>query len=220
MENKLLYLILLGSIFFSCSTFYFTSPQPIDSKNLYEFPSQYRGTWVEGKDSMIVGKTFFRNIKNSERSIYKPEADTSSLLLMHDNKIYFIDSSNQIKLTGGFPYKVEGDSLFYIDHEVTEINLGPKAFLRKVEDKYILNIERESLWWELYLIQKNTDGSFMAKYLNKSDLEKIKNKKLLFSTEYDHYLEANWTVKELNAYIVKGIFSDTVIHLEPGNRVR
>lgn len=220
MKNNLFYLILLCSTLISCSTFYFTTPQPVDSKNIYEFPSLFRGTWVEGQDTMIVGKTFFRNIKNHPKSIYKAEADTTSFILFNDNKIYFIDSTSQIKLTGGFPYSIIGDSLFYVDREVTEINLGAKAFLRKVEDKYILNVERDSHWWELYLILKNTDGSYMAKYLNKNDLDKMNNKKLLFSTEYDYYLEANWKTKELNAYINKGVFSDTVIQLFPENRIR
>jgi hypothetical protein len=49
----------------SCSNYYFSSPQPVDSENMYQFPKQFRGTYATmDKDTEVVAiQIFEKSIK-------------------------------------------------------------------------------------------------------------------------------------------------------------
>lgn len=43
------FLIILSA---SCSTYYFSQPQPVDGKNIYEFPQTFIGHWMDADDTV------------------------------------------------------------------------------------------------------------------------------------------------------------------------
>jgi hypothetical protein len=65
-------LFCLSIVLYSCDTYNFSRPQPVDKENIYEFPKAFRGYWVgeEDNDSFHISKThidFF--IKDSEKIV-------------------------------------------------------------------------------------------------------------------------------------------------------
>ena len=215
--QKVLILAILP-LMISCSNVFISNPQPVDSKNIYSFPKAYRGIWTCETDTVIAEKDYFKYIQSSERFVSKLEVDTSSSYVLKDNKIYIIDTTDG-KLRGGFPFKLENDTLYYHGSEINEITLGKKAFLRKVKKNYILNVKQENGWWELILIRKNKNGNIIAAGLDIHNLEKYTNYKNIYTFKEDEYsrtdyIEATWTKKELLEIINKGAFSDIIFNLK------
>jgi metal-sulfur cluster biosynthetic enzyme len=203
----------IGFLFVSCDQFYFSTPQPIDAKNIYEFPKEFRGVWSDNLDSIIIGKDYYLNIENRKVNVSKKEVDTSSSYIIYENKIYKIDKEDEM-LNEGYHYSIENDIITYLKREVSEIELGRKAFLRKLGNKYVVNIKNENQWWNIYLIEKTKDGGILLKILNNYNLEKIEDVKYIYSSDHNFYLNVNWTKDELLKLINKGAFSDTVMILE------
>lgn len=207
----------------SCEHVYISTPQPVDSKNIYVFPKEYRGVWTCEENTVIIGKDFFKYIQNLDFKVSKIEIDSSSSYVLKDNKLYIIDN-RKMELKGGFPYKLKNDTIYYQEPEVLEIALGKKAFLRKIKKNYILNNQKENQWWELILIKKDKKGNIIVEKLDIKDLDKFTNYRHIhsFKAKYSRsdYIEANWTKKELLEMLNKGMFSDTLATLEINNTIK
>ena len=223
--NSIKIILLIGflPLIISCDNVYISTPQPVDSKNIYLFPREFRGVWTCEENKVIIEKDYFKYAQNSEYKVSKQEIDTSSSYVLKDNKIYIIDNEKW-EISDGLPFKLEKDTIYYQLPEVTEIPLGKNAFLRKVKNNYILNIKQKNEWWELVLINKDKNGNIIAVRLDIKDLEKNKKFKNIhiFKSENSRsdYIEANWTKRELLEMINKGVFSDTLFILEPNNIIR
>lgn len=214
--NSIKIILIIGvlPLMISCGEVFISTPQPVDSKNIYLFPRGYRGMWTCEADTVIVGKDYFKSIQYSDEKVSKQEADTSSSYLLKDNKIYTINTKGESRFKGGFPYKLKNDTIYFQESEVMEIALGKRAFLRRVKKNYILNIKQENQWWQVILIKKDEIGNIIVGELDMDDLEKYTNYKHIYTFEYryleDDYIEANWTKKELLEMINKGSFLDTL----------
>lgn len=241
MKQRLFYIgcVFIGFCFFliSCDTIYFTRPQPIDSKNIYEFPKKIRGVYTNNSrdrnitdwDSIIITKDYFRSVEFSDQKISKHFIDTSSYFILLDNKIYNFDNKDEIILSGGFPYTILRDTIFYKEKKITEIILSKKAFLRQVsKNNYILNFRPEQKnwaefnenWWIICLIQITDNGNTIVKCLNENDLDKLTYNKINPNSIDDYYLQANWTKNYLNQIISEAVFSDTIYYLEVKDKKR
>ena len=222
MRSGLFIFIAISSLFFSCENAYFSSPQPVDSKNVLSFPQKFRGAWAVEGDTIIIEKKFFRYIRNNKDSVSLEEAD-SAYYLLKDNKIYHLDLDERT-LSPGFPYSILNDTIFYRDVAIVDIDLGKNAFLRKVKEVYILNYKQENQWWELYLFQKDKQGEIVINRIDLRKLEKFSNYVRLHSFEREYsrsdYLEANWTKKEILEMLDQGVFSDTLLALKPKDKIR
>ena len=205
-------------LFSACDSFYFTSPQPVDSENIYEFPRKIRGAYSKNNDSVIFGKDYFKSIEYNEDQIPRHLADTSSSYILKNNKIYLVDNDEEIKLTEGFPYKLKDDTIFYKERTVFEIALGKKAFLRQVSNYYFLNVKKPNQWWEIYLIEFADNDSVYTRYLDSDDLDKISNLRTIHSQKNEYYLEAEWTNFDINEIIKNGGFSDTLLRFNTNER--
>ncbi len=207
-------IISLVSILSSCSHVYFNQAQPVDSKNIYKFPLKFRGVWTDNSDSVIIGKTYFKDISYTNTKKAKNIVDTSSLFITKNNKIYIISSESELKVKGGFPYTLKNDTLYYTEREITEINLSKSTFLRKLDNDYILNIKQKNQWWEIILIAYTKESSILFRLLSKEDLENLPNAEEILSTEQDNYYQAKWTADELVKIVENGSFSDTILNLD------
>lgn len=222
MNSKILFVTGILPFIFSCERVYISTPQPVDSKNIYSFPEKYRGVWAgEENTVMIIEKDIFRYIQKNDTKVPKHEIDSSSYILK-DHHIYVIDKEER-ELSKGFPYKIINDTVVFQEQEVYEIELGNNAFLKKVKKNHILNTKQENQWWELILLNKDTNGNIIVCLLDIKDLNKFTNYEHIhsFKPEYDRYdyIEANWTKKELLEMLDQGMFSDTLFILDVNNRI-
>lgn len=202
-----------GLLLMSCDQFYFSTPQPVDARNIYEFPNKSRGSWTDNGDSIVIGRTNFMSIEYQEAKVSLKEAKGSSRYRLKRDKVYITDEEKGLKAKRGFPYTLKQDTLFYQEAEIFELKLGEGTFLRKVGDFYLLNSKYSENWWEIYLVEIQPDESIVTRYLNKDDLSKIGDLKTLHVAENQYFLEANWTKKDLTKLLQKGVFSDTLLVL-------
>lgn len=221
MPKKPVYLsLLLLLMLCSCNNVFFTEPQPVDSKNSYEFPVKYQGTWIEDNDTIFINKYAYRSVSYQKEALPKAIADTSSKYVMVRGRIYFIQKEEQIKLIGGFPYQERNDTIFYIKREVVDVSLGGNTFLRKVSDKHIFNTKSDDLWWNIILIEKAKDGSILGRQLSDNDMETILKLKPIWSGDNVSYFDIRWSEDDIDKIINAGCFSDTIINLTPDCRIR
>ena len=106
------------------------------------------------------------------------------------------------------------DTIYFMDREVFEIELGRSTFLRALTENHILNIKHENQWWEIALMESMDNGNILVRYLDANDLENIKDLNPIYSTKHEYYLEANWTREDLIKIIDLGAFSDTILNLD------
>ena len=209
--------LLYCSLIYSCHTVYFSNPLPVDSRNIYKIPREYRGEWFSESDSVIIGKKYFRFISKEDIRIAKSEVDTGTRFLLRDNLIYRI--YKEVGLSHGFTYTLKVDTISFTERTLTEIPLSTNTFLRKVHGGYILNLIGR-------VIDGKTDDWYLTGYLKKASREEIifavmdhnavaaiPTADLVYQTEYDHYYNAAWTRKEMDSIIKQGFFSDTIYKL-------
>lgn len=221
MQTKSLNLMgLLVALLTSCNTIYFTEPQPVDSKNLYEFPSKLQGVWMDGEDTIMVGKTFYRSISYIDKQLPASVADTSPEYILMNGKIFIVHTDGPIRLSGGVPFQIRHDTLFYKDREIVEVFLDGKTFLRKVGNRYLLNVKSDDLWWELVLVEKTREGIILGRRLSTDDMDKLPNVKPVFVDDDVRFYDLKWKEAEVADFIDKGCFSDTIIHLTPDSKIR
>jgi hypothetical protein len=169
----------------SCTNYYFSEPQPVNSTNSYTIPKKFRGSWnisdndqTESIDSLIIGKYFYKQIKRLATKESKSELNKDSTVYFIDNKLYYYENS---KLKGGYTYHVLGDSVVVdvVDSEIIEF--GEKAFLRKFDYGYILNLKHEEMdnWWEICFIDIRTKDRLLIRKLTDKDIESDKEHQIL-----------------------------------------
>lgn len=59
MKNKILPLLILLILIYSCTNVYFDQPQPKNGENLKFIPKELHGTWVENLDTIYITKNGF-----------------------------------------------------------------------------------------------------------------------------------------------------------------
>jgi hypothetical protein len=213
-------IVFLTLVFSGCNSVYFTEPQPVNSKSIYEFPAKYQGVWMEGEDTIIVTKNVYKSISYQNSSLAKSVADTSSLHVLANGKIYLIDKDDRTKLTGGFQYDIIQDTIRYKKRDLVEVFLGGNAFLRKVGDGYILNIKSDDIWWDIVLIERAKDGSLIGRRLSKEDMDTFQDVKPIWASENVTYFDVKWKEHDLAGIIKAGCFSDTIINLTSDSKIR
>jgi len=207
----------------SCTEIYVSNPQPIDSKNINTFPKRFRGEWIGDGGSYTIGKDYFEIREYDEKNILKVNLDSSNRYLLKDDLIYIIDPDEEKDFIGGFPYEIKNDTIYYEELSIVEESLGRKAQLRKLNNKFILNLKQDNLWWTIYLFETDINKNVIIRYLKAEDLNDEENHTHIYTCKRDFgkkiYIEAEWTKKELIKMINKGAFSDTLIILSPEGKI-
>lgn len=214
MNPKLLIIFLVISS--ACSQQYFDRPQPTDARNIYAFPEPFQGVWTDGKDSLVVAKYFFANIEYSSLSLPYTKRDTTAFALFSGGKVYPYDSLRQQVIGVGTSYEIKNDSIYYEIREVLEVQLGRKAFLRQVEDQFVLNVKGDNGWWELFLMGVTDQQKVVVTYPSIDVMIEQEINPVLSNTEED-YFEVQWTTKQFNQLIENNVFSDTLLFIDQQN---
>lgn len=212
---KLFWMVVVSIIVGGCETIYFSTPQPYNAKNIYEFPKEMRGLWVIDEDTILIDKNYFiyKEYKQTH-SIAKKELDTSSIYILKNNKIYIKKKYEDISLSEGFPYRVHNDSVYFNARQVIKVALSYDTFLRKIDEDYILNTSNTTTWWMLYLIRKTADNKLNVSTLKESDLKKSDNFDTIFVADDGLFIDAQWNTVDLKKIIQKGGFSAKILELD------
>jgi len=109
-----------------CEEYYFSKPQPVDGKNIYITPKEWRGAWVDDSEIMIIGEDFFAIVeRKSKKKVYngiwnkgmnKPNTTVDSIYtfdgglreIQYDSLLNTRDTVIHYKLYKQKIYKVEG----------------------------------------------------------------------------------------------------------------
>lgn len=221
---KTFFSLLLCVTLFSCAEYYVSEPQPVDGKNITKIPNKLRGTWVIdqkddlGRDSIIIGKSYYKKFSIGDMIIGKEELarDTSTYYI--GEKIY---NSTDEGLEGGYTYRMEGDSMIINTVDLDLVDLGEGAFLRKVDNGYILNEQNDKMydWWSVRFIDTRSEKGILVRGLRAKDLQ-LSSKTKPLHEDFEHYIIASWTRQEMDEFIRKGGFSDTLIILKNKDKLK
>ena len=136
---KYKYLVLLFPVaLFSCTVYYFNEPQPIDSSNIYKMPSKLIGSWYikdsmdilrEDFDSISVGRDYYHLITREQVREAKSNVVSDSTVFIVNNKIYVTVDG---EVSGGYAFSMSNDTMVINMVENELVQLGKRAFLRKI----------------------------------------------------------------------------------------
>lgn len=134
------------------------------------------------------------------------ELDTSAYII--GDKVYYKGADG---LEGGYHFTTEGDSVVLDMMDVELVDLGQGAFLRKIDYGYILNIHHDKMpeWWTLKFIDTRPKEAFLVRGLSGGDLDMTDRYRFLHE-DLKNYILASWNKSEVEAFINKGGFSDTL----------
>ncbi|WP_157515072.1 hypothetical protein [Gaetbulibacter saemankumensis] len=229
MTSRYHFFLLFGCLFFSvisCTSVYFNQPQPIDSKNLNRIPKKFRGTWVQKNDTIIIGKRFYQKTGWYFNTISKVEIDTNKSLQIRGQRIYDLEEPS----SKGFEFTAVNDSLIIRHAERFKFTLGDSAQLRSVSKKYsIINLKKDSIWWDVFLIERKDNGEIIVKNTKKDELKILEallntNEIEIAAKDKKTTLESrkNWNVgltsKQMIKFINMGGFSETTLVLKPDEK--
>lgn len=216
----------------SCASIYFTSPQPIDSINIITFPENIQGTWITGKDTTIISKYKYADISWRLFSIPMNKLDSNKKIVIKNNKIY----NTKNDTATGYSFNIINDTLYTkVIDEKKHVALGDSSFLRKVSEVYfIANLKKDSIWWDILLIDLKNSDQILIRYPNKSDikiLRKLFQKKEieitipfieneLTTSEHQKFLNVDLTKNKMLDFINSGGFSDTIKVLKSENKIK
>jgi hypothetical protein len=119
-------IICFSFFLFSCNAYFFSQPQPVDRKNIYSFPSFFRGSWVADGDSSVyqIGKKNITIINHSTEKIVKgawpqihDKADTLHLpphyasfqTILYDSLKGPVDTTNNYLVRDEFIYELSSN---------------------------------------------------------------------------------------------------------------
>jgi len=221
MKVNVLSLLFICIIFSSCNDYYFNTPQPVDSKNTYTTPNKYRGTWYTDDNklsTLTFGKDFYTTIEKSQLKESKTKLDLDTNTYFIRNKIYYSEDG---KLKGGFNYVIKNDSVFVKTSEIKRVELGESAFLRSFDYGYILNLKHAEMndWWNIRFIDTRNKEGIVIREINNKELDSNDNHKILHE-DFSDYIIADWTKQDIQNFIDKGGFSDTLYFLKFSERIK
>lgn len=214
-------LFLVSITFISCEMYYFNEPQPDDSKNIYRIPNKLRGSWDLNDDNssiLIVGKDYYKLITKSSTKMSKNKMDLDSIYYFIGNKVYAKDGEI---LEGGYVFEVQNDSIIIDEIEVEIVEFGQKAFIRKFDYGYILNIQHGKMndWWHIRFIDIRDKEGFKICDIEEGDLSNDSNHKILHK-EFTNYIIANWSKQDFKKFIDSGGFSETAYFLKFDEKIK
>ena len=215
---KYLGLLTLSLILVSCATVLFQEPQPIGVSNEKKVPKSMRGVWVTEVDTVTIDKAGYHSMARFETEDYFPASDTLRSYFIKGNDIYVRESG---KLTRANLIWQKEDSVSYVRREVTDVILNRQNVLRKAGNYYILNqFNEDANWWSIYLLKSNKNRDFIMLGIEEGDTTFIPALNKLYSDGSTLYTDVRWTEEMMINLIDRGLFKDTLLILNGGNRIK
>jgi hypothetical protein len=181
----------------------FTSPQPIDTKDLNKFPTRLFGEYLSNDEvtRLRISKKMIEKIYDYQVKLHPNELD-SNCVIKDD---YIIDLKTKEKLF----FKRVNDSLeinvFFID---TIFNLNNEDILRKYKGSYFLNMKYEDNAWEVQKLHLKKGKLYLGVITNESEISYLKE----ISESYEDTIPTyNFKIekKQFKEFILNEGFSST-----------
>jgi hypothetical protein len=157
-----------AGFFYSCDTYNFSHPQPVNKENSYEFPAAFRNNWIDDDSEQVLIKKNTIGIVMSEKlSIVKglwPKQDANGKYkylspayksfssILFDSLENPMDTISNYLLNGdhiyefadkglleqGYHYKTAADTIFILKTDTFTVDLGSNAFLRDIGNGFFV----------------------------------------------------------------------------------
>ena len=159
-------LLIMLCTFSSCTSYFYSRPQPVDGKDIRSFPKKYRHIWVDEdgtrllitKDHLEISlpdsQRVVRGYRINDRSGLQPDYlcehtlrfdslenkyDTILNYIVRGSVLYEVDAEGE--LGKGRTFRMDHDTMFAERTDTISIDMGQNAFLRQIDkDRYVLNI--------------------------------------------------------------------------------
>lgn len=220
--TRLLLFVICALGLTSCTEYYFDHALPVDGKDITKIPRKYHGVWLSPESDSInfvtveLGKDYFHRIVQSEETKAKSDLDSNTVIL--DGLLYVNDQGT---LNGGYTFVDLGDSLriLTVQHDYTK--LGKTTVLRKVEQGYLLNrVDADMKWWIVRYIDTREKDKLTIRSISGIDSMKFAaHQSLDNNSTTANYIKANWTTEDMEHFINRGGFSDTILKLHYKGRI-
>ncbi len=189
----------------------FTEPQPLNMKNLSDFPRRIQGKYLSMEDSstLIINNKLIQRIYDYEQKIH-PSQLSADEKLSGDT---LINQATNEKILVMF----DGDSILYRLHYTDTIFLiNYDNVVRKFKGYYFLNTRFGKNGWEVKKLQLSKGQLVVSSISGQSDID---NLKAIAETVQDTTLPYQFkaTKKQFKKYIRNEGFSDNEIFLRQKN---
>jgi len=158
----------LAVLLYSCDTYNFSHPQPVDKENIYTFPDAYRGNWIDDdSEQLLINKDFIGFIMNEKIRVvkgiwpkagdkgnytYPPPSFKSFSTVMFDTLQQPVDTIRNYLLNGkhiyefadkelleqGYHYSTDQDTIMIDKKDTFIVDLGRNAFLRDIGNGFFV----------------------------------------------------------------------------------
>jgi hypothetical protein len=219
----------------SCTSIFFSEPQPVNGKIFKTFPRQVQGVWLyEGeKDTVAITETSV-NIHGIDTTCYKKSSLDSNYRYFVKNGFLYIVESNDTLVS---KLIAQGkDTICTVEYEEESYQLSDSIIMKKISrNAYIINSMNAKNRWELILLEVNKEG-LQFRYLSDNAVDLINDisneihidtlynttsddSDLNLLSKYDLFIEKGMTKREFKRLIKQGGFGNTLFELDNKYRI-
>lgn len=161
-------LILLAS-FLSCgSPVSFNEPQPVDSKNLAEFPKRLHGEYLNSRDGsvILINNSLIVRVYNTKRKLHEEKSD--STIQIEGDSILNLNTNERELLSG------EGDSIIINSSLIdTLFRFNSEHVVRKYKGAYFLNKLIAQEKWDVKKMELSKGTLYIGSIETKEEIESL-----------------------------------------------
>lgn len=158
----------LAVLLYSCDTYNFSHPQPVDKENIYKFPEAFQGNWIdEDSEQLLVNNNYIGFVMNEKINVakgiwpmqdehgtykYPPPGYKSFSSILFDSLQHPIDTVSNYLLNGkhiyefadkelleqGYHYTTVEDTILISKKDTFIVDLGRNAFLRDIGNGFFV----------------------------------------------------------------------------------
>lgn len=200
---------------FSCQRIYFDTAMPTDGKNLYKFPKSLRGTWKSNGGTVEITGEFLSIRSNIPDTISLTKALDKDHFVLTKDKIYEVKDKDP-GLSQGFDYIKYKDSIIYQKVEDYRIILGSEAFIRQVDNHYLVHLVNEN-WFEILMLEVTDNKDIVGYMMQSGGIKKSDSLSIIHKDRNNYYVHSVLNKDKVNNLIKAGGFErmfDTLYHNE------
>ncbi|MEL6256468.1 MAG: hypothetical protein AAFR87_30980 [Bacteroidota bacterium] len=210
-------LLIVATLFSSCQSLYFSQAQPKGVAPFTHMPAELQGNYLSLGEQGI-GEEIIYHVHQDGFTIfeeYEVEIPLDSLEAedvkyeLRDSLIFIEDLPID---ENGFPYKIEGDSIFFSFYRWDEQKLGMDLVISKDKGFYYLSTRNEDgKGWEVMQLERLRNGDLAVWMVNPKEEEKLM-REVLGAQKIEAKKDGDWKADpskgKLRKYIKQGGFGE------------
>ncbi len=150
--------------------FYFREPQPQDDSEIGHIPSKYIGDYRFGDHSILhVEKNVIWSEFPHEEEVSREVFDSLKKESVYRNGVWILkDTGLEIRVTPR-----DTTFLFNYKYADTSFTLGSDTKVKRIHGSLVISV-KDSIFWNVQLLQKSHDTLYLKGFYNKSDYSMAK----------------------------------------------